>query len=173
MRTLFIATILVCHLAGADTYNCDEFSSVNYAILRNQDMFTTWNVGIGGVTPKHMYAYRCIKKDENAAMIFESLIENSTLVGQLYGLRGLSEVDPERYKELKIRYEFNDEFVRYMSGCVVSYRKASDMAMDFGVQRERLRTQWKRYLQKEEKRRRQLAEDIRTLREIKKRMATH
>lgn len=129
---LFVVLLCISSLSQADSVYCDSAAKNNYPALRNMTGFSTNLYHDAKMKLAHSLEYFCIKDGNSPEKDFESLLEGSTIAGQLFGLRGLSQTSPKRYHELKMDYAELHLFVVVRSTDILQDRRVSSLALSFG-----------------------------------------
>jgi len=101
-----------------------------YSKLLNAEVFSGARVSFDGHMPLTVRAFLILLQAPQADELFKSLLEEATLVGQLYALCGLHSVDNEFLKDVVERYRYQDDEVETMFGCIVGSHKVSDLIPD-------------------------------------------
>ena len=124
--SLLLLTISLLTLADF----CENAKEAGYDAIRNVVAFNDREIGIAGHKPNWYREYDCISDEENAEVIFESLILNSTLAGQLYGLKGLLNLNQTIYERHAPKYKDDDTEVTTVFGCVVGRMRVGKIVKD-------------------------------------------
>ena len=127
-KALSLLLLTISPLTLADF--CENAKEAGYDAIRNVVAFNDREIGIAGHKPNWYREYDCISDEENAEVIFESLILNSTLAGQLYGLKGLLNLNQTIYERHAPKYKDDDTEVTTVFGCVVGRMRVGKIVKD-------------------------------------------
>lgn len=101
---------------------------VAYRVLAITDEFAGTDIGHGGGGVSFQSdCLNALIREDDAADIFNSLVERGALPGQLYAMCGLYLTDRRRFNELAPRYRFKEAIVSEYSGCVASEVEVAEL----------------------------------------------
>jgi hypothetical protein len=94
-----------------------EFAA-DYEMLASTTLFATGRIGRGGAVPEEVTAWIRIADSPAAKEVFERVLLDGAIEGQLYALCGLSEIDPELAEKYRRGLGWADLSVNLMTGCI-------------------------------------------------------
>src|SRR5437588_5967700 len=89
------------------------------AILRSSERFTSAGIGYAGLTPNEVLAWRVVFHSPDADSIFQNLLGNASVAGQLYALAGLRFNDSNAFAKAAARLRARAGRVQTIRGCIV------------------------------------------------------
>ena len=105
-------------------------------VLRNAVAFDAPQVGIAGITPTEVLAWRVVQQGQARDSIFTNLLATATPAGQLYALAGLRYslyvvgADSSIYWSASSRLARSKRFVLTMIGCIGSFRPQDELVKE-------------------------------------------
>lgn len=112
-----------------------------YETIRTCPAFCGTAVGFAGTTPKVVTAFRALTKQPDAARLFERLLDEATMEGQLYALCGLYHADHARFLKRVEPYRKSEKEVSTVDGCIAVRQKAKDVVESSAPGAVRLKNQ--------------------------------
>jgi len=88
------------------------------AILRNAERFSSAGVGVAGITPNEVMAWRVISFRADAESTFLKLLDTGTPAGQLYALAGLRFRNDSVFARKASRFKARADQVQTIRGCI-------------------------------------------------------
>ncbi len=98
-----------------------------YRLLRTTGTFSDSGVGVAAAMPDTVKALRLILQDSAAEKIFQQLLAEATLEGQLYALAGLYVINPESARVAAKPYQSSEQMVQTQFGCVNARMPVSEV----------------------------------------------
>ena len=118
-------TMVDGNIINTSEYNC----------LKNASIFTDGPTGAGGSKSAEIEAFEALLKNPFARNIFLELEKEATNEGKLYALCGLCHLDKPIFNNLISKYQFVDEYVECMGGCMRYKEKMSKIIKNSGSNR--------------------------------------
>lgn len=105
-------------------------------VLRNAVAFDAPQIGVAGITPTEVLAWRVVQQGQAHDSIFTNLLATATPAGQLYALAGLRYslyvvgADSSIYWSASSRLGRSKRFVPTMIGCIESFRPQHELVKE-------------------------------------------
>lgn len=96
----------------------------DYEMLSSANEFATVRVGRGGAVPEGLSACMRIADSPNARQVFERVLVEGTIEGQMYALCGLAEIDAELAEAYRRQLDCGNLEVRVMRYCIGDLSRA-------------------------------------------------
>lgn len=96
-------------------------------VLENTERFADIAIGYAGAPSAEVCAFGILVKEDDAVPVFERLLTDAGMAGQLYALAGLYLLDHGRYAQVVGRYETSETYVSTMFGCIIGGMKAGEI----------------------------------------------
>jgi len=93
----------------------------DYLVLNNSEYFTDGYVGYIAWTPPTVYAYKRLRINPFAGIIFKQLERTGTSSAKAYAIVALKDLDPLYAIKLKEKYRIHREEIEARGGCIVYY----------------------------------------------------
>lgn len=139
-QRLLIITLLfgMANIMHAGEDHCAIHKNNHYQVIKTSTTFMSSAVGIGGVTPQEVIAFRCIMQEPKPARIFKQLLKQSQTAGRLYAMTGLYKVDRQYFEQHADSLFAKDLSVKTLMGCFGSEYKVEEVmaAIKQGVMTE-------------------------------------
>ena len=111
------------------TSNQDPLS-LSIAVLKESDIFNSSAVGVAGVTPNEVLAWRVVFNSPNRDEVFQDILASGSVPAQLYALAGLWFGDAQPFVSGTRIMRSQHGLVRTMRGCIVSTERVSDVVRE-------------------------------------------
>ena len=98
-----------------------------YSVLLTADRFSDSAVGIAGITPDTVLAFRTLMKESAADKAFKQLLAEATIAGQLYALSGIYFTNPTFFAQAVEPYRHDKRTVHPQFGCIVSSQTVQEL----------------------------------------------
>jgi hypothetical protein len=115
----------VPHLLPTFTIPVSREEALN--VLENTERFADIAIGYSGAPSAEVCAFGILLTQPDAVPLFERLLSDAKVAGQLYALSGLYVLDHDRYQTAIKRYETNETYVSTMFGCIIGGMKANEI----------------------------------------------
>lgn len=127
----FVIVILICPslVAGAEAA---EQTESDYQIILNMQTYSDAAVGIAGVTPESVQAFRRLVKRDNAGVLFRRLIKEARPAGQLYALCGLYFTDKPAFEASLPQFRNSGITVTTQYGCMIGQETVANLVSKSG-----------------------------------------
>ena len=121
---LFILCLVI--ICGVLAYGILSYH--DYYLLRNSACYCSESgVGLGGGTTPELSAYMRLEANPFARRIFIELERNGTSAAKAYAIVALKKLDPVYTEELAQKYKMSQETTTFISGCIASNVKLSEL----------------------------------------------
>lgn len=88
-----------------------------FEVLKTTSTFSSTTVGIAGITPSEVFAFRDLLDDAQADAALKILLKEATPEGQLYAVCGLWFTDPNAFQAQVISRRDTSTKVNHVDGC--------------------------------------------------------
>ena len=94
--------------------------SLSVAVLKQSETFKAAAVGVAGITPDEVLAWRVIFSSPNRDEAFRDVLVSGSVAGRLYALAGLRFGDGNEFAAAAKRLKAHGGLVTTVRGCIVS-----------------------------------------------------
>ena len=96
------------------------------SVLSHAHQLSSARVGVAGITPPEVLAWRVILFSPGADSVFRALATSASLAGRLYALTGLKVTNPVSFDKLAAQLRARGGVVSTVDGCVMATESISD-----------------------------------------------
>jgi hypothetical protein len=107
----------VVNLSGAEPPPLGAKARAAFEVLKGTPTFSSTTVGIAGITPREVFAFRDLLDDPQADAALKILLKEATPEGRLYAVCGLWFTDPAEFQAQVKLLEHTSMKVNHVDGC--------------------------------------------------------
>jgi hypothetical protein len=109
------------------TITTDDPLALSIAVLKQSESFKASAVGIAGITPNEVLAWRVVFNSPNRDEAFQSIIASGSISGQLYALAGLWFGDATQFAAALKVVSRRGGAVQTLKGCIGGSQPLSEL----------------------------------------------